>query len=187
MSNLLLHMTQRRSVKPLDMHGPGPTRDQILSLLTIAARVPDHGKLTPWRFIIFEGEARIRAGDTLAEIFAAQHPEADADRVALEHKRLTHAPLVIGVISTASEHVKIPLWEQILSAGAVCMNLTLAATAMGFRTAWLTDWFAYDPQALAALGVQPHEKVAGFIHIGKSNLEPTDRVRPDISQITTYF
>jgi len=187
MSHLLLHLAQRRSVKPLDMHGPGPTDEQILQILTVAARVPDHGKLAPWRFIVFDGEARMRAGQKLAAVFAGLHPQADAARVALEEKRLTHAPLVIGVVSTAAEHVKIPVWEQVLSAGAVCMNLTLAATALGFRTAWLTDWFAYEPAALAAFGVQSGEKIAGFIHIGRSNSEPIDRVRPDISALTTYF
>eukprot|EP01037_Dinobryon_pediforme_P015277 gene15277-15428_t len=187
MTDLLSHLAQRRSVKPLDMHGPGPTPAQIRDLLTVAARVPDHGKLTPWRFIIFDGEARLRAGAAIAQVFASLHPEADEKRIELEAKRFSQAPLVIGVISTAAEHAKIPVWEQVLSAGAVCMNLTIAATAMGFRTAWLTDWFAYQPQALAALGVHSFEKVAGFVYIGQSEREPEDRVRPDISQITTYF
>ena len=187
MSNLLMHLMQRRSVKPMDMHGSGPTPDEILDILTAAARVPDHGKLVPWRFIVFEGEARLRAARKLADIFAQVHPDADSDRIALEQKRFTSAPLVIAVVSRAQEHVKIPLWEQVLSAGAVCMNLTLAATALGYRTAWLTDWFAYEPTALAALGVHPHEKVAGFIHIGRSDLVPADRIRPDMSQIITFF
>ena len=187
MTDLLSHLAQRRSVKPLDMHGPGPTAEQIQMILTLAARVPDHGKLAPWRFILFEGEARPRAGVAIAQVFARLHPEADQKRIDLEMNRFSQAPLVIGVISTAAEHVKIPVWEQILSAGAVCMNLTIAATAMGFRTAWLTDWFAYQPDALEALGVHSFEKVAGFIHIGRSELVPEDRIRPQISEKITYF
>jgi nitroreductase len=187
MNIILEHLAHRRSVKPLEMHGPGPSADELTQLLTIAARVPDHGKLAPWRFIVLEGEGRLRAGEVLAKIYSADHPEADAARTNLERQRFSHAPLVVAVVSKAAPHVKIPLWEQELSAGAVCMNLTVAATAMGYRTAWLTDWFAYDRRALSGLGLAETEKIAGFIHIGRSDSNPEDRDRPDLSQIVTKF
>ena len=107
-------------------------------------RVPDHGKLAPWRFILFEGEGRSRAGDVIASVFALDHPEAPEKRIEVERTRLLHAPLIIGVVSRAAPHVKIPEWEQMLSAGAATMNLIVAANALGFVTAWLTEWFSYD-------------------------------------------
>ncbi|MDX7953484.1 nitroreductase [Lichenihabitans sp. Uapishka_5] len=178
---------RRRSVPPIQLAGPGPDAEQLRTLLTVAARVPDHGKLAPWRFIVFEGDARLRAGDALAGVFKAQNPLAEDKRLDLERKRLAQAPLVVAVVSRAAPHAKIPEWEQVMSAGAVCMNLTLAACAMGFATTWLTEWYAYDQAALAALGVEPFEKMAGFIHIGRPAAVPEDRVRPDLDALTTRF
>ncbi len=177
----------RRSVPPLGLSGPGPTADELELLLTIAARVPDHGKLAPWRFILFEGEARAAAGALIAAAFIADNPDADAQRVELEQKRLSHAPLVVAVVSTAAPHGKIPEWEQVLSAGAVCMNLVIAANTLGFAASWLTQWYAYDRRVLDGLGLAPQEKVAGFIHIGASASRPEDRVRPDLTSITSRF
>ena len=180
-------LRKRRSVSPVALSGPGPDAEELERLLAIGARVPDHGKLAPWRFIIFEGEARLAAGRVLEEIFATDHPEADADRLAIERNRLALAPLVIAVVSCAGPHVKIPEWEQVLSAGAVCMNLVIGAHAMGFAASWLTQWYAYDRRALAALGLAEHEKMAGFIHIGRSPGIPEDRARPVLSQIVSRF
>ncbi|MCW6512469.1 nitroreductase family protein [Lichenifustis flavocetrariae] len=179
--------TRRRSVPPPALTGPGPDPVQLQTLLTIAARVPDHGKLAPWRFIVFEGEGRLRAGEALAALYAADHPEADAKRLDLERRRLAQAPLVIGVVSRAAPHVKIPEWEQLLSAGAVAMNLILAANAMGFATSWLTEWYAYDRRALTALGLDETEKMAGFIHIGRPTAVIEDRVRPNLADLITRF
>jgi nitroreductase len=128
--NTLDLLSTRRSVPPLALGEPGPSAAELERLLTIGARVPDHGKLAPWRFIIFEGSGRIAAGELIARTFSADHPDADPERVELERKRLAHAPLVIGVVSCAAPHVKIPEWEQVLSAGAVCMNLVVAAKAI---------------------------------------------------------
>ncbi len=180
-------LTHRRSAPPLTMTGPGPNAAELETLLTIAARTPDHGKLAPWRFIVFEGQARVRAGDIFARVFAARHPEAGAEQLEVERKRFQHAPLVIAIVSTAREHVKIPQWEQALSAGAVCMNLTVAATAMGFVSAWLTQWISYDSQVLEELGVRAGEKVAGYIHIGRPTTTIEDRPRPALADIVTRF
>ncbi|WP_374545308.1 nitroreductase [Rhodoblastus sp.] len=180
-------LSGRRSAPPIQMRGPGPDAQELRSILTLASRVPDHGKLTPWRFILFEGEGRQRAGDILAEIYARREPAADAQRLELERGRFARAPLVVGVVSRAAPHVKIPEWEQQLTAGAVCMALTVAATALGFRTAWLTEWCAYDREALTRFGLAEQEKIAGFIHIGRVENAPEDRPRPDVDALVTRF
>src|SRR6202051_4501466 len=113
----------RRSVKPREMSGPGPSPAELDTILTIGARVPDHGKLTPWRFIVFEGDARLRAGEVIAKVFARNNPQAAAADIEVEKRRLTDAPLVIGVVSFTKPHPKVPPWEQELSAGASAMNI----------------------------------------------------------------
>jgi nitroreductase len=180
-------LKQRRSVKPSDLGLPGPSAAQLDTLLTVAARVPDHGKLTPWRFVLFEGEARDTAGATIAAVFAADHPEADADRLAIERGRLSRAPLVIAVVSRASTHPKIPEWEQVLSAGAAAMNLVTAAHAMGFAANWITEWYAYDRRVLERFGLAADERIAGFVHIGTPAKPPEDRPRPPVETVTTRF
>src|ERR1700756_3344457 len=130
----------RRSVKPREMTGPGPSPAELDTILTIGARVPDHGKLAPWRFIIFEGEARARAGEIIANVFARKNPQASAADIEVEKKRLTDAPLVVGVVSLTKPHPKVPSWEQELSAGASAMNIVTAATALGYGACWLTGW-----------------------------------------------
>ena len=177
----------RRSVSPPGLDGPGPTRDELHTLLKIATRMPDHGKLTPWQFIVFEGEAQLRAGAVIASVFARDNPGADATRLALEARRLAHAPLVIGVVSCAAPHAKIPEWEQSMSAGAVCMLLITAANAMGYATCWLTEWFAYDARVMMQLGLGAQERMAGFIHIGSARARPEDRPRPATGDKLTFF
>ena|SRR5450631_2436197 len=187
MNDTIALLRARRSVPPAEMSGPGPTPEETQTLLALAARVPDHGKLAPWRFILFEDEGRERAGEIFADIYAKAHPDEDDRRVAAERNRFLLAPLVVGVISRAAPHQKIPEWEQVLSAGAVCMNLLVAANALGFAAAWLTGWHAYDRAVLARLGIAEHERVAGFIHIGRADGPREDRPRPLIADIVTQF
>jgi nitroreductase len=177
----------RRSVKPIELAGPGPTPEELSTLLTVASRVPDHGKLTPWRFIVFEGDARLNAGETIAAIFKQNRPDATPDQVAMEAKRLARAPLVIAVVSRAAAHVKIPEWEQVLSAGAAATSLVFAAHAMGYAASWLTEWYAYDRRVLDALGLAANERIAGFVHIGRPAKNPEDRPRPALKDIVTRF
>jgi nitroreductase len=146
--------------------GPAPSPAEIDTLLTVASRVPDHGKLAPWRFIVFEGAARQKAGDAIAAAFKMKYPDAKPDQIDAERGRLTRAPLVVAVVSRAGPHVKIPEWEQVLSAGAAAMNLMLAAHALGYGASWITEWCAYDRSVLDALGLEPHERIVGFVHIG---------------------
>ena len=177
----------RRSVKPLELTGPGPAPAELDTLLTVASRVPDHGKLTPWRFIVFEGDARHKAGETIAAVFRTANPQATDDQISFERGRLARAPLVIAVVSRAAPHVKIPEWEQVLSAGAAAMNLVTAAHALGYAANWITEWYAYDRTVLTALGLGGNEKIAGFVHIGRPVKPPEDRPRPPLSEIVTRF
>ncbi len=176
----------RRSAPVPFLVEPGPSPREVERLLTIAARVPDHGKLAPWRFIVFSGAGKARVGEILAESFAAANPDAEQDRVEIERKRFA-APLVIAVVSSAGPHHKIPEWEQVLSSGAVCMNLCVAANAMGFATVWLTEWYAYDRGVLERLGLRAHERIAGFIHIGTASGPRDERPRPVMADIVTDF
>jgi nitroreductase len=177
----------RRSVKPIELTGPGPAPAELETLLTVASRVPDHGKLTPWRFIVFEGDARVKAGETIAAVFKAANPQATGEQVMFERNRLARAPLVVAVVSRAAPHVKIPEWEQVLSSGAAAMNLVTAAHALGFAANWITEWYAYDRRVLDALGLAANEKVAGFVHIGRAAKPPEDRPRPPLTEIVTRF
>ena len=166
MPDALELLKTRRSFKAVELSGPGPSAAEIDTLLTVASRVPDHGKLAPWRFIVFEGEARLAAGQAIETAFRAKYPEAKPDQLDYERKRLARAPLVIAVVSRAGPHLKIPEWEQVLSAGAAAMSLVLAAHA---------------------LGLKDNEKVAGFIHIGTPAHAPEDRPRPALAEIATRF
>jgi nitroreductase len=183
-----LHLLKtRRSVKPLELSGPAPSAAEIETLLAIAARVPDHGKLAPWRFIVFEEDARLAAGEKIAAVFRADHPDATTDQIDFERKRLARAPLVIAVVSRAAPHVKIPEWEQQLSAGASAMSLVFAVHAMGLAASWITEWYAYDRRVLDALGLAPNERIAGFVHIGRPLKPPEDRDRPKLGDIVTHY
>jgi nitroreductase len=187
MPNTLDLLKTRRSVNPNELSGPAPSAAEIETLLSIAARVPDHGKLAPWRFIVFAGDARLKAGAAIAAAFTASHPDAKPEHIEQERTRLARAPLVIAVVSRAAPHVKIPEWEQVLSAGAAAMNLVVAANALGFATAWITEWYAYDRDVLTALGLAAHEKIAGFVHIGRIAHTPEDRTRPVLADLITHF
>jgi nitroreductase len=187
MSNALDLLTTRRSFKPFELAGPAPSAAEIDTLLTVASRVPDHGKLAPWRFIVFEGDARHAAGDAIAAAFLNKYPDAKPEQIEAERGRLARAPLVVAVVSRAGPHVKIPEWEQVLSAGAAAMNLVLAAHAMGYGANWITEWYAYDRGVLDAFGLAPHERIAGFIHIGRPPGTPEDRPRPPLREIATRF
>ncbi len=177
----------RRSVKPREMNGPGPSPAELDTILTIGARVPDHGKLTPWRFIVFEGDARVRAGEVIAQVFARKNPNAAPADIDVERRRLADAPLVVAVVSFVRPHPKVPRWEQELSAGASAMNIVTAATALGYGACWLTGWFAFDRDVLDGLGLKADEKLAGFVHIGTQTKPSEDRPRPALSDIVTRF
>ena len=178
-------LAKRRSTKIAHLGAPGPTRAELESLLRLAVRVPDHGKLAPWRFLILEGAGRARAGAALAAIKATDG--AGEEEQAQERTRFERAPVAVAVISRAAPHAKIPEWEQQLSAGALCYNLLLAAHAAGFAGCWLTEWPAYDARARAALGLAEHERIAGFVYLGTEREPATERPRPALEGLLAWF
>jgi nitroreductase len=187
-ADILQFLLTRRSVKPMLMGAPGPTPDQLDAILTAAARVPDHKKLTPWRFIVFEGAARATFGEALAAACLAEERETpSAMRLDTERRRFLDAPVVIGVISRTTETAGAPEWEQILSAGAACFNVCLAANAQGFASNWLTGWYAYSPAIRAHLKLSANERIAGYIHLGTAKEAPADRERPALTTIVTRY
>ncbi len=178
---VLEFLRKRRSHPSITMAEPGPGEDQIHDLLTIASRVPDHGKLAPWRFILFRNAKRKSVGVRLAAILEERQGPLDDDQRQKELTRFTRAPLVIGVVSMAAEHPKIPVWEQQMSAGAVCMNLVTAAAAAGFASQWLTEWYSFDEDAAKFLGAVDKEQFEGFVHVGTPTQAPVERPRPDLA------
>ncbi|MCK7614537.1 nitroreductase family protein [Roseibium sediminicola] len=184
----LAFLRRRRSHPSITMAAPGPDPDQIRDLLTIATRVPDHGKLAPWRFVLYRAaEDGERIGAWLAARYETLHGPLEGDARDKELTRFTRAPLVIGVISQAADHPKIPVWEQQLSAGAVCMNLVTAAAAAGFASQWLSEWFAFDDEAARYLGARPGERFAGFVHIGTATQPPVERPRPTLDDLISNW
>ncbi len=178
-------LATRRSVSIPALQAPGPSEDERREILTAASRVPDHGKLAPWRFVLFPEPAASAIGHALAALAERREgPLSDARRT-YEEGRFTRAPLVVGVVSMAKPHFKIPEWEQVLSAGAATMNLIHAAHARGYAANWITEWVAYDDEAKALLGIAPEEKVVGFVYIGTPAEVPSDRPRPDLSAVVS--
>ncbi|MGA0531860.1 nitroreductase family protein [Hansschlegelia sp. KR7-227] len=187
MNETLKLLSTRRSVPAAALAEPGPSENELETMLTIAARVPDHGKLAPWRFVVIEGDARSVLDGRLAALLKDLDPDVAEPRLAAQARQFSQSALVIAVVSRAGPHVKIPLWEQELSAGAVCMNLSLAANALGYGAQWVTGWAAYEPRALAILGLDPSEKVAGFVHIGTPTERWPDRPRPALADVVTRW
>lgn len=183
---LIDYLAVRRSIPAFQMSEPGPEKAEIEEIIRLASRVPDHGKLAPWRFIVYRGEERAHIGKELLKLALEAKPDLSEDMIEVERARFTRAPVVIAVVSKAGPHFKIPEWEQIMSAGAVCLNMIFSANAHGWVANWLTEWFAYDERAYRLLGVQPGERVAGFVHIGSTNFPAVERPRPEISETVTW-
>ena len=178
----------RRSNLAKNMDGPGPNKSQLREILEIAARVPDHRKLAPWRFIMFEGDRRKAIGAHIGSVFKRNNPDMPIDRVIFESERFLRAPLVIGVISSPIECPRgTPEWEQQLSSAIVCYNLCLAAQSFGFGAQWLTEWYSYDDDIKSEMGLNSREKVAGFIYIGTALAGSLPRTRPNIDNIISNY
>ncbi|WP_334176930.1 nitroreductase [Pseudoxanthobacter sp.] len=186
--DFVAYLKTRRSIPAIQLAAPAPEGGTLLDMLTIAARVPDHGKLHPWRFILYRGAGAAAAGERLAALYAGRHPEAKAGHLDVERGRFTRAPLVVGVVSCVNPvHPKIPVWEQELSAGAVCLNLLHAASAFGFAGQWVSEWMCYDDEAARLLGAAAGERFAGFVHIGTPTQPPVERDRPDVPALITEY
>jgi nitroreductase len=180
-------LLSRRSGSAKAMTGPGPDAGQLRQILAAGARVPDHGKLAPWRFIVFEGDARARMGELLVDVLRANEPEANEVRIDMERGRFLRAPVVVAVVSRVVESLKAPEWEQVLSAGAVCQTMLIAAHAMGFVGNWITEWYAFDRQVLDRLGLAANERIAGYLYFGTAVAPLEERVRPELDGLITRF
>ena len=186
-SEVLTFLASRRSSKPALLSAPGPSAEELAQILTIASRVPDHKKLAPWRFIVFEGDARRKFGEVLAEVCAREEKAPSEARLTTERERFLSAPLVIAVVSAPVQTTAVPEIEQTLSAGAATFSICLAANAMGYATSWLTQWYAFSPGVRAALDLAPSERFAGFVYIGTAKERQAERDRPDLSRIVMRY
>jgi nitroreductase len=175
---VLARLANRRSASAQLLTAPGPSEAEIEQILSLGARTPDHGKLFPWRFVVLGPQSRADLSEALA-VLAETQGRIDKDLAVLA--KLANPPLTIMVVSTPVQGPKVPVWEQQLSAGAVCMNLEHAADALGYSASWITDWYAYDPAAVALFGVQDGETIAGFIHLGTLTDPPLERPRPNMA------
>lgn len=181
-SSALSLLETRRSAKPRELVGPGPSREEMEKILTIATRVPDHGRLTPWRFVTVPNAQRDAFAALLREALAGENPEASAAHYAKEDEFAHYAGEIVVLISAPVENHKIPVWEQQLSCGTVGMNLLLAAHALGYVAGWVTGWRAYSPRVNAAF-CGSGERIAGFIFIGHAGRALEERERPDLSAV----
>jgi nitroreductase len=179
-------LARRRSTKIGHLSEPGPTGAALEALIALAARVPDHGKLGPWRFIVIEGDARARAGVSLARVIEGD-AGVDQSQISFSRGLFLRAPTCVIVVSTAAPNPKIPEWEQLLSSGAVCFSLLVSAHALGYAGCWLTEWPTYDARARTALGLTEHERIAGFVYLGSAREATTERVRPDVGSRISRF
>lgn len=179
-------LMRRRSVKAKDMQGPGPDRDTVEKILAAGMRVPDHGKLAPWRFIVLTGDDRNLLGDLIARGLVEENETSE--KVAEKMKGYaTQGPVLIVAIYSPSNERPIPLWEQELSAGAACQNMLVAATALGYASQWLTGWASYSATVCKGLGLSQQERIAGFLFFGDhDDRDPTERPRPEFNDHVSW-
>lgn len=186
-SSVIDFMLTRKSAPIQELSGPGPGDDDIATILRIASRVPDHGRLAPFRFILYRGDARMEIGEKLAALAVKREGELPPARIAQEHTRFSRAPLVIGVVFVPKSNPKIPQWEMFLSAGMAAMNLIIAANALGYGANLITNWYSDVDEGRALLGLTAEERVVGFVHIGNHAGEITERPRPDPATLVSDY
>lgn len=184
MTNPIIDFLLTRSSAPIpELREPAPSDAEIETMIRIASRVPDHGRLEPWRFILYRGDARVAVGEKLAALAEQREGPLTEGRRQQELARFSRAPVVIGVVSSPKEHPKIPQWEMFLSGGAAAMNLVIAANALGYATNWITNWYSDVEEGRRILGLAPHERVIGFLHIGTFAGAAPERPRPDVATL----
>lgn len=184
--SLIDFLHSRRSVSVKLLAEPGPDQPALDAILQAATRVPDHGKLAPWKIVVLEDNAREQLGEVTAARFRALTPDASAEQVAAELSRFNRAPLVLCVLSIPKLG-RIPVWEQELSAGAVCTHILHGAAALGYGACWLTEWVAFDAEVNAHLLQGEEGRIAGFIYIGTPTAKPEERPRPERSEVVRYY
>ncbi|HRW05223.1 MAG TPA: nitroreductase [Caldilineaceae bacterium] len=177
----------RRSVVAAKQCEPGPTAEELNTILRCATRVPDHKKLAPWRIQVVQGAARSQLGEKIADIFCSQNPDATEHNIAFERERFLRAPLVLIVSTKIVDESRCPRWEQILSGAAVCQNILIAATALGYASQWLSEWPAYDAAVKAAFNIAPSDEILGFMYIGSAAEKPDERDRPALDKVVEFL
>lgn len=179
----------RRSTPVAALGEPGPSAEDLDVMLRLAMRVPDHRKLEPWRVLIIAGEARAKLGDIFAAARRLREPDVSDEKLAAEMLLPMRAPVILCVTSSPNHHdpKKTPIWEQQLSAGALCQNIMIASQAMGWAGVWITEDAAFDPHVHAGLGLNAHEQIAGFIYLGTAKDRPVERQRPKVSAKATRW
>lgn len=175
-------LSKRRSASKRGLRAPGPEGTALDELLYVASRVPDHRKLGPWRYIVFEGDARAAFGETILKVFQSKNPDATDKQIDEERGRFLRAPTVVVVVSSPVEDGRTPIWEQELSSGAVCYNLLLAANASGWAGVWLSEWIAFDKDIAKAMGLEDHERISGVMYLGTTDLSQPERPRPNVTE-----
>jgi len=186
-SELVDFLLKRRSVLVRTMSEPGPGDAELEQILRAGMRVPDHGRLTPWRFIVIRGDARARMGEVLGEAFRRANPDCIDEQVEIERERFERAPAIVAVASRTNPQHKIPEWEQILSSGAACQTMLTAALSMGYAAQWITEWPAYNEDVRRALGLAPADRIAGFLYLGTATEPPEERPRPEYGDIVSEW
>jgi len=188
MATAIIDFLLTRSSAPIpDLREPAPTDEELETMLKIASRVPDHGRLAPWRFILYRGEARHAVGRLLADLAEQREGPLPEARRNQELARFSRAPLVVGVISSPKDNPKIPQWEMFLSGGAAAMSLVIAANALGYGTNWITNWYSDLEEGRRLLGLSPRERVVGFVHVGSFTERAPERPRPDLSKLVSDY
>ena len=181
-------LNARRSVPSRQLGEPGPDAEQLRRLLATAIRVPDHGKLVPWRLLLIRGDARAKLGAALAAMHLRHEPDAPPAVIEKDRNRFSYAPLIVAVVARIeADHPKIPAQEQLLSAGLVAYNLLLGAQALGFGAQWLTGWAAYDREAAQLLGLAANERIVAFVHVGTAREAAPERTRPALESVLSEW
>lgn len=178
-------LLRRRSLVASKHTEPGPSKDELELILRCATRVPDHAKLTPWRIQVVQGEARATLGERFAQIYQQENPDATEERLEKERQRPLRSPLLL-IVSTKIESERIPRWEQILSGGAVCQNILIAASALGYASQWLSEWVNFNATIKAYLDIPSSDRILGFMYIGTASEQPKERLRPELEDVVSY-
>lgn len=179
-------LLRRRSLVVANLTEPGPSEEELEIILRCATRVPDHGKLAPWRITVVQGNARAHVGQIWGDTFKRKNSDASEEQIQAEYERPTRAPLML-VVHTKIENDRIPEWEQILSGAALCQNTLIAATALGYHAQWLSEWPNYDDDVKREMGLAPEDRFLGFIYIGTAGQPPVERARPALAEVVTHW
>jgi len=179
-------LLSRRSLVARKLIDPGPNEEELEVILRCATRVPDHGKLAPWRIHVVRGDARKELGEIWGDIFKRDNPEATPEQIQIEYDRPNRAPLLL-IVTTKIQESRIPKWEQILSGAAVCQNILIAASALGYHSQWLSEWPNYNEEVKKSFGLQGEDEFLGFIYIGTASELPSERSRPTVKEVVTWL